>query len=121
MVMRRITILAGLMLCAWLVSHATLVSAPSPIPAFSPQEDNFTLEGKITDKAGSKLTVSTDGNIIFHVVYTDKTEIKKKDGSPASAQDLHTGVTIAVAGDLADSGEITARTINIEGEGTGKQ
>lgn len=122
MIMRRIAILAGLILCAALASQTTLVSAHSPLPMLSPQDDmNFNLEGKITAKDENKLTVSGDGNIIFHVVYNDKTEIKKKDGTPGAAQDLHTGVTIAVAGDLADSGEVTAKTITIEGEGAGKQ
>jgi len=79
------------------------------------------LEGKITEKTAGKLTVSTGENMIFHVLYNDKTEIKKKDGSPGTAQDLHTGLRISVAGDLAESGEITAKKIEIEGEGSGKQ
>ena len=79
---------------------------------------NFTLEGKITEKSAGKLTVSSGENMIFHVLYNDKTEIKKKDGSPGTAQDLHIGVRISVAGDLAESGEITAKKIEIEGEGS---
>jgi hypothetical protein len=78
------------------------------------QDSNFTLEGKITEKTGSTLTVSSGDNVIFHVVYNDKTDIRKKDGSPGADQDLHSGVTISVAGDLADSGEITAKKIEIE-------
>ena len=63
-------------------------------PRLSAQdENNFTLEGKITEKTAGKLTVSTGENMIFHVLYNDKTEIKKKDGSPGTAQDLHTGLT----------------------------
>jgi hypothetical protein len=79
---------------------------------------DFTLEGKITEKAAGKLTVSGGENIIFHVLYNDKTEIRKKDGSPGTAQDLHIGLRISVAGNLAESGEITARKIDIEGEGS---
>ena len=75
---------------------------------------SFTLEGKITEKSAGKLTVSSGENMIFHVLYNDKTEIKKKDGSPGSAQDLHIGLRISVAGDLAESGEITAKKIEIE-------
>jgi len=82
---------------------------------------NFTLEGKITEKTAGKLTVSSGENIIFHVLYNDKTEIRKKDGNPGAAQDLHTGLRISVAGDLAESGEITAKRIEIEGEGSEKQ
>ena len=59
--------------------------------------------------------------MIFHVLYNDKTEIKKKDGSPGTGQDLRTGVKISVAGDLAESGEITAKKIEIEGESSDKQ
>ena len=59
--------------------------------------------------------------MIFHVLYNDKTAITKKDGTPGTAQDLHIGVTVMVAGELAESGEITARKINIEAEGSAKQ
>jgi hypothetical protein len=54
--------------------------------------------------------------MIFHVLYNDKTEIRKKDGSPGAAADLHIGLRISVAGDLAESGEITAKKIDIEPE-----
>jgi hypothetical protein len=81
----------------------------------------FTLEGKITEKSAGKLTISTGENIIFHVVYNDKTEIRKKDGSLGAAEDLHTGLRVSVAGDLAETGEITAKKIEIEGEGSDKQ
>jgi hypothetical protein len=118
MVMRRFAVLAGLLLCALPLSRTTLSSPLSAIPGASAQEMNFTLEGKITEKTASKLTVSTGENMIFHVLYNDKTEIKKKDGSPGSAQDLRIGLRISVAGDLAESGEITAKKIAIEGDGS---
>jgi len=118
MVMRRAAILAGLLLCALQLSKTTLSSPRSAVPTPSAQDMNFTLEGKITEKAAGKLTVSSGENMIFHVLYNDKTEIKKKDGSAGTAQDLHIGLRISVAGDLAESGEITAKKIAIEGEGS---
>jgi hypothetical protein len=120
MVMRRVAVLAGLLLCAWQFSPITLSFSQTAVPTASAQ-DNFTLEGKITDKSAGKLTVSTGENMIFHVLYNDKTDIKKKDGSSGTPQDLHIGTKISVAGDLAESGEITARKIEIESDGSGKQ
>ena len=93
------------------------VVPPPPAPA-SAQNSDFTMEGKITDKSAGKLTINSGDNIIFHVLYNDKTVITKKDGSPGTAQDFHIGVRIDVAGDLAESGEITARTIALEPEGS---
>ncbi len=115
MSLRRVTVLAGIVLCFLQLSRNTLTS-PRPCETVSQDQDmNFTLEGKITDKSPGKLTVSSGENMIFHVLYNDKTEIKKKDGSAGTAQDLHTGLKISVAGDLAESGEITAKKIEIEG------
>jgi hypothetical protein len=122
MVTRRIAVLIGLLLFTWQLSRTTFATPASAAPILAAQdENNFTLEGKITEKTAGKLTVSTGENMIFHVLYNDKTEIKKKDGSPGTAQDLHTGLRISVAGDLAESGEITAKKIAIEGDGSGKQ
>jgi hypothetical protein len=80
----------------------------------APQETNFTLEGTITERAEGKLTVSTEENIIFHVRYGDKTEIKRKDGTAGAAKDLQKGAKIKVEGDLAESGEIIAQKIELE-------
>jgi hypothetical protein len=121
MVTRRVVIFAGLLLCTVPFSRTVLSSTPSAVPTSFAQDMNFTLEGKITEKTANKLTVSGGDNVIFHVLYNDKTEIRKKDGSPGTVQDLHIGLTISVAGDLAESGEITAKKIDIEGEGTQKQ
>lgn len=93
------------------------ISPPLPIPGragFRPQAMNFTLEGKITKQDSGKLTVSTEQNIIFHVSYDEKTEIKRSDDTQASRQDLRVGVHIKVDGELAESGEINARKIVIE-------
>jgi hypothetical protein len=80
------------------------------------QDTNFTLEGKITQHTAGKLTVSTEENIIFHVRYSDKTEIKRQDGSAGSEKDLRVGVMIHVDGDLGESGEISAQRIVIEAD-----
>jgi hypothetical protein len=77
------------------------------------EEINFSLEGKITRREAGKLTVNTAENILFHVRYDEKTEIRASDGSPASALDLRVGVRIAVEGTLEESGEISARRIEI--------
>ncbi|HTS70505.1 MAG TPA: DUF5666 domain-containing protein [Terriglobia bacterium] len=115
---RRLAIFFGPLLWGCLLFASTRPPHPGAVAAASPQDMNFTLEGKITDKSEGKLTVSSSENIIFHVLFNDKTEIKKKDGSPGTAQDLHVGLKISVAGDLAESGEITAKKIDIEPEGS---
>lgn len=75
---------------------------------------NFALEGKITQQAPGKLTISTEENIIFHVRYDDKTEITLKDGSPGSAKDLRVGVRVRVEGELTEAGEVLARKIGLQ-------
>jgi hypothetical protein len=78
------------------------------------QATNFTLDGKINSLDHNKLTVHTEENIIFHVSYSDKTEFKSDDGSPASSKDLRVGLKIHVDGDLTESGEIVAQKIVLE-------
>ena len=121
MVTRRVAVLAGLLLFTLPLSRTTFARPPSAAPTPVADDMNFTLEGKITEKTAGKLTVSSGENMIFHVLYNDKTEIRKKDGSLGTAQDLHTGLRISVAGDLAESGEITAKKIEIEPERSEKQ
>jgi hypothetical protein len=96
------------------VAGNNLGSAARPSALLSPQESSFTLEGKVTQVVKDKLTVSTEENIIFHVRVDDKTDIKRDDGSPGSAKDLHAGIRVKVAGDLEESGEIKAQKIEIE-------
>ena len=102
----------------------TLASAGGFHPALAApaQGDmNFTLEGKITKHVGTKLTLSTEDNIIFHVIYNDKTTVARKDGSAGSAQDLQVGVRIHVDGDLTEAGEVVAQKITILPEPAGEK
>jgi hypothetical protein len=109
------TLLFGLQL------SATPSASPESAPTFSSaQEMNFTLEGRISTLTANKMTVSTEENIIFHVKYDEKTEIRKKDGSPATAKDLHVGLRVGVEGDLTESGEIIAKRIEIQAEASKK-
>src|SRR5438128_1160183 len=109
-------VLIAIAACLLVTDHAGALgsSDTSALEAASPQDTNFTLEGTVTERAEGKLTVSTEENIIFHVVYGEKTEIKRKDGSAGAEKDLQKGVKIRVDGELAESGEIKARKIELE-------
>jgi hypothetical protein len=96
--------------------RAARIDARTPALEAALQAMSFTLEGKITQHTAGKLTVSTEENIIFHVHYGEKTEIKRQDGSQGSEKDLRVGLRIKVAGDLAESGEVEAQRIEIEPE-----
>jgi len=109
---RRVFFAAWLLCLIFPVGHAGFCAAPIPATPF-PQDSDFTMEGKITDRSTGKLTINSGDNIIFHVVYNQATEIKKKDGSSGAPDDLRIGVKISVAGTLAESGEITAKRIDI--------
>ncbi len=76
----------------------------------------FTVEGKINRLEPGKITLSTEENMLFHVLYDDKTEIRRKDGSAGTAKDFRVGTLIHVEGDLSESGEILAHRIEIQGE-----
>lgn len=80
------------------------------------QEDvsGFTLEGKISKVETAKFTVSTEGNIIFHVRYSDKTEIRHPDGSAATSKEFRVGAHVKAEGEFTDSGEIDAKKIEIQ-------
>lgn len=115
--MMRAAIFASLLLCTLQISRSASALPRFAGPALAPQDDmNFTLDGKITQKSAGKFTVTSGENMLFHVVYNDKTEIKKQDGSPGTDQDLRVGASVSVAGDLAESGIITAKKIDIKGE-----
>jgi hypothetical protein len=77
------------------------------------QESGFTLEGKVTQKSERKLTVSTEENIVFHVRDNEKTEIRLRDGTQGSDNDLKVGLKVRVEGDLSESGEILAHKIQV--------
>ena len=118
MVKRPAAVLAFVLLCLLQPCRSHCASLPSLLAAASPEDSQFTMEGKITDKSAGKLTLNSGDNMLMYVFYDDKTEIKKKDGSAGTVQDLHIGLTISVAGNLADSGEITAKKIEIRGDGS---
>lgn len=82
--------------------------------ADQPGQSDFTLDGKIAEMQKGRLTVDTGGNIIFHVTYDAKTEIKRKDGAAGSAKDLQVGAKLHVVGSLSDSGDVVAARINLE-------
>ncbi|MBZ5670940.1 MAG: DUF5666 domain-containing protein [Acidobacteriia bacterium] len=103
-----------------------LPATPSACPrsaatSSSAQDMNFTLEGRISSLTANKLTLSTEENIVFHVQYDEKTEIRKKDGSPGTAKDLRVGLRVGVAGDLTEAGEVIAKRIEIQTEATQKK
>jgi hypothetical protein len=85
-------------------------------PAFASQGESsgFNLEGKIVKVETGKFTVSTEENIIFHVRYDDKTDIKHPDGTAGSSTEFKAKVRVKVEGDLTESGEIVAKKIEIE-------
>lgn len=99
--------IAGLLLLS--VLSAGGLSAPA-----QDQNSQFNLEGTITELSAGKLTVSTEDNIIFHVTYSGKTEIHRKDGSAGSAKDLAEGEKIKVDGTLTPAGVIEAQRIDLE-------
>ena len=76
----------------------------------------FTVEGKINRLEPKKITLSTEENMLFHVLYDDKTDIRRKDGSAGTTKDLRVGIVIRVEGDLSESGEILAHRIAIQEE-----
>ena len=74
---------------------------------------DFNVEGKISKHEPGKLTISAEGNIIFHARYDDKTTFQHADGSPASEKDLKVGAQIRIEGQLPESGEIIAHRITL--------
>jgi hypothetical protein len=100
-------------LIAGVLPLRVLTAPPSAQPWHPAQESGFTLEGNVTQKSEGKLTVSTEENIVFHVRYDEKTDIRLKDGTQGSDKDLKVGVKVRVEGDLSESGEILAREIKV--------
>ncbi len=112
--MRRIKpfILTGVLIgvCFALSSRAPMDGAP----AQAQPNSNFNLEGKITEQSPGKLTVNTQGEIIFHVSYNTNTKIYRKDGSAGSPGDLKVDALIKVQGELDSSGVLEAHRIDLE-------
>jgi hypothetical protein len=120
MVSYRIWLIVPLML----VLPRPSVNAPAHglvITPSSPQAMNFSVEGKITRLAEDTFTLSTEENIIFHVRYGDKTEIKHQDGRAGSTKDLRVGLRVRVDGELTEAGEIIAQKIEIQPEPPAKK
>src|SRR5262245_4188178 len=88
----------------------TPAAGPAHPPSPPAQETmNFSVEGKISKHTDTKLTLNTEGNIVFRVVYSEKTKILLKNESEGTPRDLVPGALIHVDGDLTESGEIIAR------------
>lgn len=105
-----------------LVGAFFVVCFPMPdVAATVPQEMNFTAEGKITKQSPGKLTLRTEGNMLFRVSYNEKTEIKRQDGSAGSAKDLRVGIRIRVEGELTEAGEVLAQKIEVTQEDSARQ
>jgi Tfp pilus assembly pilus retraction ATPase PilT len=88
-------------------------SGGSGVALAAPQQSAFTVEGKITEISAGKFTVNSDQNMIFHVLYDDKTEIKDKDGKALTAQDLKKNLNVRAEGDFTEAGEIKAARITV--------
>jgi len=94
---------------ASLFPHASAVLSARPVQ----ETMDFSLEGKITQHKGNHLTVNTQGNIVFRVVYSETTSIVRKDDEAGTPKDLNVGTRVFIEGDLTESGEIIARKISI--------
>jgi hypothetical protein len=111
---RRSRCCLSVLMLALVLPFTALRARPEVQPSSGPgQESGFTLEGKVTQKSEGKLTVSTEENIVFHVSYNEKTDIRLKEGAQGSDKDLKVGVKVRVEGDLSESGEILARKIQV--------
>ena len=80
-------------------------------PAAAQEVMDSTIEGKISRHEPGKLTISAEGNMIFHARYDDKTTIQRADGTPASSKDLRVGISVRIEGELPESGELVAHRI----------
>jgi hypothetical protein len=107
--LRALLVVAGLILASII---ATTKGATS-VAASPQQSPSFTMEGKITQSDPGRITVNTEENILFHIRYDDKTEIKRADGSAGSSKDLQAGSWVHVEGELSESGEVIAAKIEL--------
>jgi hypothetical protein len=103
----------SVLLLAGVVPFRVYKACADAQPSSLAQESGFTLEGKVTQKSEGKLTVSTEENIVFHVRYDEKTDIRLKEGAQGSDKDLKVGLKVRVEGELSESGEIVARKIEV--------
>jgi len=122
--MRKIPALARIVAISEMIIITLVASAVrTPLEARPAAQEpmNFTVEGKITQHSGNKLTLNTEGNMIFHVVYHEKSKVTRKDGSEGTPKDLEVGTRIRVDGELTESGEIIAQKITIQSESSDKK
>ncbi|HLY60663.1 MAG TPA: DUF5666 domain-containing protein [Terriglobia bacterium] len=114
---RPAAVLAGSIFTIGLALFSFLGAARAEHRALLSSQENasgFTLEGKISKVETGTFTVSTEENIIFHVRYGEKTEIKHPDGSAATSKEFRVGAHVKAEGEFTDSGEIDAKKIEIQ-------
>ncbi len=104
----RVMMGATLLLAGFAVGAGAQTSGPSPnMP--------FTVSGKIGTVSAGKFQLDTGGNVFFVVRYSSATRITRADGSAGNRSDLRTGTRVDVKGDLAENGDVHAKTIRLEG------
>jgi hypothetical protein len=105
----------AIMIAAGIAASLVTLRAHGPLESFQESEPMpFSVEGKIHRLGPGKITLSTGENMLFHVVFDDKTEVRRQDGSAGSPKDLRVGLSIHVDGDLTESGQIVAHRIKIQ-------
>ena len=67
----------------WVLLGLLVLAIATSFASPPPQDSDFSMEGKITDKSAGKLTISSGDNIIFHIVYNDTTLINKRTAARA--------------------------------------
>ena len=105
------TVLGLLLFGSYSLPGVPSLATSLALPAAAQDAMYFTIEGKISRHEPGKLTISAEGNIIFHARYDDNTTIQHADDSPASMKDLQVGVRVRIEGELPESGEIIAHRI----------
>jgi hypothetical protein len=110
--------------CLAIATVGAVLLAFAPRAAAQNAEPNpsmpFTVSGKIGKISPGKFQLDTGGNVFFVVRYTSATRIERPDGSAGSASDLKIGTEVHVKGDLAENGDVHAKTIRMEA-GKGKK
>jgi hypothetical protein len=91
------------------------VAIPSPCQNQQPSRNMpFNVSGKIGKASQGKFQLDTGGNVFFIVRYSSATRITRANGSAGSSSDLQTGAEVEVKGDLAENGDILAKSIQLQ-------